>query len=169
MRIPLYKAYRAFPELDPFDDERCLAYVRTARRSHPWSRVLVWIVSAALVFPGTYISVLLVGALHRLVFGGLATTNWEIAGVLGSFALAVAAPLIAALAVGDLWLRRAIQRQLRLSSCPRCGYSLLGLRVSDGAVTCPECGDVIRLADIGLTPADVLAEPASALIAGNRT
>ena len=34
MRLPVSKLYRAFPELDPFTDEQCIAYVVTAKQRH---------------------------------------------------------------------------------------------------------------------------------------
>jgi len=42
MRLPAFKVYRAFPELDRFSDEQCEGFVAAANRSgsgRAWRRV----------------------------------------------------------------------------------------------------------------------------------
>lgn len=65
-------------------------------------------------------------------------------------------PAVILLLCRDVWLRWALKSQVGSTTC-FCGYSLLGLTLSDNAVQCPECGEVVRLADRGLVPEDLLA------------
>jgi ribosomal protein S27AE len=69
----------------------------------------------------------------------------------------VLALCIGMLLVRDRWLIRTIRLRVRQASCPGCGYSLLGLAVELGVVTCPECAAPFFLADHGMTPEDIIA------------
>lgn len=37
----------------------------------------------------------------------------------------------------------------RHALCARCGYQFGGIAIKDGAITCPECGDVFRFDLLG--------------------
>jgi hypothetical protein len=65
--------------------------------------------------------------------------------------------IVTALMVRDHWLRTTIARQLVDTNCPGCRYSMLGLSVVSGVVTCPECGYRRRIDETGLSPADFMA------------
>jgi hypothetical protein len=138
MRIPGTKVWRAFHELDPFDDERCRMFVRAASR--PMARVIraCAVVLVAVVVAYVWLRVVqAMGYLGIGSFGRMATWGlfaWAVA-------LAVPGP-IAGVLTRDLMLKRAIRRVLRSrGSCIGCGYGLIGLRAGgDGKVTCPECG-----------------------------
>lgn len=150
MRIVTHKLYRAFPELDRFDDERCQNFVRSANRGL-FRRLL---------------RLALIGSLFWLVWIGVAYTcylayaasgfNPEVhrsawvsmvgmgAPIVAGFVLAVMGGLV----LRDVLLRRRIGGVIRMrGTCSECDYVLLGLTVgSDLKVTCPECG-TITIAD----------------------
>lgn len=106
------------------------------------------------VVGGLLAAVLLVALLERLIPRWL---PWlAMAGLVTMCSFGVSASL--GLLVRDLWLRWAIRGQLSGTRCPTCRYSMLGLRITGGSVTCPECGKSTALADHGLTPKDLLAE-----------
>jgi hypothetical protein len=143
MRIPGTKVWRAFPELDPFDDARCIVFVRAASR--PWRRVIragvVVLVAVVVAFVWLH-AVMVFGVtglgLERSRAGGAS-------GVIGQLGLAIVLAVpgpFAGLLVRDMMLKRAIRRVLRTrGQCVACSYGLIGLRAgADGRVVCPECG-----------------------------
>jgi hypothetical protein len=164
MRIPFRKIYRAFPELDRFDDERCERYVLQATQVALGRRVRRHLLEAAL-------GVLVFGA---IIFAGILTAR--LAGsrlfassasaliLLGYYSLLVALPIIASLMARDWWLRRAVGDRLRSARCPGCEYSLLGLPVQEDSVRCPECGTRFDLVHHGLTVEDVLGHPEASAV-----
>jgi hypothetical protein len=172
MRIPYSKVYRAFPELDRFSDAECERFIVIARdrfaASMATGKVLA-VLAFALVTP----------VFGMLWFGlGDAIIDWAIDPSRASRArfyaedrwwytlyiilgacLTPFAGGVAALYVRDRSLIRVISRQLITARCASCAYSLLGLQVVAGTVTCPECGAACVLADRGLTPQDIIAGP----------
>ena len=167
MRILSRKIWRAFPELDKYDDEVCQRYIRHAQRSNTlWKGVVQMIIA------------MLVGV---VVWGGLMFNydaivyylhSWYdieifdfVSGVVVDLFLAVRItgyiwfPVLCMLLVRDRWLNRCVRKQLSGIKCGACGYSLIGLTLIDDApkptVICPECGHDIVLGDMGLTPADI--------------
>ncbi len=151
MRLPASKVYRAFRELDRFTDEQCGWYVRRAIRKHAISMAFMGSVGTALgglVFGIVGALAVLIGRaiedgnVHNwMVYHSLAETM-----LIGVFiAIPAGAGLVTWLWVRDRWLRWAIRRELRRSTCPKCEYQLLGLRVDAGTVRCPECGLQTRL------------------------
>lgn len=137
MRLPLSKVYRAFPELDRFDDAACRAFVSDVSRQHWWSALRTAIFS-------TVIAVLL--ALGGLTLIGTemarrdsALTQWaELAGLVAVFV----GPIVFGMAMRDWWLRRRLQERIDASRCFACNYSLIGMPAGDAGVCCPECGAV---------------------------
>ena len=160
MRLPLAKVYRAFPELDRFDDPTCERFVDAAERAAGWRashgvRLFALVVGMLVGFAVVALFVLAFGEATR--HGSLAARlpDW-----LAFTAVVVVAPLVGAVAgfkIRDIWLRAAIRRQIADTRCPKCRYSLLGLKLDSGTVTCPECGARHSLAAMGKTPADLLA------------
>ena len=139
MRVPRSKVWRAFPELDAFDDERCARFVAAVRRGFRAGLVRRGLAVAALV--AIYAGVLFVLGLLKLLNVRNPPLLLQIAGVVGIFAFFIL-PVVPALMVRDWVLRRQIRRLLRTrGSCGRCGYGLAGLPVGTNlTVACPECG-----------------------------
>jgi ribosomal protein L37AE/L43A len=158
MRLPLTKIYRAFPELDPFTDQQCTAYLATAKQRHRVRTQLGALVAIlVMLFAWTFIGT---------VFGLSAATlprrmqtqfGWDLLFAIG-FGTVVFLGALCGLWVRDRWLRWLVRMELSEAKCPDCDYSLLGLRIESGSVMCPECGGVWVLEELGLTPADLIAE-----------
>jgi DNA-directed RNA polymerase subunit RPC12/RpoP len=161
VRIPASKVYRAFPEFDRFDDQRCEAYIAYMNRS-----------------PGNYLNAVkivlaLLGVVGVLVWVGISVTwgdhlsRWlrpntprvllDSMWLVCTGALVLVGCLVIALgllSVRDAHMRSVLQRQLRGVRCQMCSYSLLGMPVMDGVVQCPECGDKFTIALRGLREED---------------
>ncbi|MFK7759529.1 MAG: hypothetical protein AB8C13_06255 [Phycisphaerales bacterium] len=163
MRILTKKIYRAYPELDKFEDSVCKSYVKRARRlQNAWKGGL----AVLGVLPFALIVWLIVVWASRVFYAGLNEVHsWQLSG-LGEDLFAVFFitgvmwfPFIVCLLVRDRWLHRCLRKQLSGVQCPGCGYSLLGLSllssVDDPSVDCPECGHRVVLKDMGLTEADI--------------
>jgi hypothetical protein len=159
MRIRLTKFYRASPELDRFSDEECQRLLRLAKRRRGDA---IWILPLGLAFVvGNVLSFVAWAILAIIVAAGStqgSTTpppispavQWLIistGGFLGSIAAYV-------------WCRRrllltSMVNNMERAKCPYCWFSLMGLPVRMGGVTCPECGAGMSLAELGLTPEDL--------------
>jgi hypothetical protein len=145
MRLPTFKVYRAFPELDRFRDEQCSKFVRSATRG--FSRKIVQLVVQGLAFCLVLgIVVWLVNLLIVPYWTSIDTFRREPLGlILGTVILAVclAISIVAAMFARDAWLIRGVRRAMFLrGACDACGYGLIGLGVdAQGRVTCPECGE----------------------------
>ncbi|MGD9690657.1 MAG: hypothetical protein AB7K52_13315 [Phycisphaerales bacterium] len=163
MRLPVSKVYRAFSELDRFSDAQCEAWVARARRGH----VLLIdgsLLSGLALAAGVTIGGFLV-SWPMLDFASRLPDNWWGAsarvGLMVVWLAAMMLPGLAPLLARDWSLRWCIRMQLAGAACVRCRYSLLGLRVKRGEITCSECGEVMNLAALGLTPEDIIARPAT--------
>jgi hypothetical protein len=141
MRLVRRKLWRAFPELDGFDDALCRGFVSVANAG--WrARVVRWTAMAGVVLPAVALAALgsaLVADVRALratlaVWTGLAAGLTAVAALLPG--------LILALVVRDALLRRSVRGVIRRSGgCQHCGYRLLGVPVGpDLNVRCPECG-----------------------------
>lgn len=158
MRLPVSKIYRAFVELDPFTDSQCIAYMATAKRRNRMrsigsgvliilGMILIWVVSSV------------VFGLSAAAVSSVVSSNVESGTVIVSvMGIAAFGTGICGLLMRDKWLRWMIRSELKCAQCPGCDYSLLGLRVEEDVVICPECGNSCRLEAMGLTPADLIAE-----------
>ncbi|MDY7107600.1 MAG: hypothetical protein SYC29_03095 [Planctomycetota bacterium] len=157
------KLYRAFPELDQFGDERCERLVRRLRSDVVGVRIVLLPLAAfTIALPST--------ALLGLVAWGAGLPACEmIAGKRNGETLLIAivivgvvlAPALAVLLTRDVVLggavRRALVERLELTRCRGCRYLLLGQRVIDGIIICPECGRPTTLAELGLhSPEDLI-------------
>ncbi|MFN7020572.1 MAG: hypothetical protein ACK4WH_04490 [Phycisphaerales bacterium] len=151
MRLPISRVYRAFPELDRFDDARCKAYVRTVRREQGSKGVAVellnWLVGGA---AGLAMLCAVVSFLQMFAKAG---SGPSYAARVASLCTVVGVPVMAggltSLALRDRRLRRLIRRQIEGGRCPVCSYLLLGLVPREGLVRCPECGTSHRLTELG--------------------
>lgn len=158
MRVPMDKVYRAFPELDRFSDAECIAWVKRAERVH-----------AKYLALGTFVAIAgaMMLAIPAFVVGWapamwMMEPKWHYPSVLWLPAilwavLVSALPFVGSLAVRDWCLRRCIGIQIAGARCEKCSYSLLGLPIHEGWVTCSECGQRLSLKQLGLTPEDLLA------------
>ncbi len=154
VRLPLSKVYRAFPELDGFTDAECESYVRHVSRSSGWRISMTAFVVALLCMFG----------LPLLFCMGAPLIRGRPARIESVLAVLV----VAGLFTGPLWgficrdvlLRRAIRERIKSAACPGCGYSLIGLKVTDGRVVCPECGGDVDLDRHDLSESDLVAERA---------
>jgi hypothetical protein len=168
VRLPLTQIYRAFPELDRFSDAACAGFVRQAVRRNRLSQVA----HAALAFPVAALVLTAWWVLGRIGAEAMPVSSrfWDDGpGMAIAAVYCIAGPVSAILSVlliRDRWLRRMIRRQITDTRCPACGYSMLGLAIVGGALTCPECGHRRRLADTGLKAADFLPEGAQAGASG---
>lgn len=174
MRIPLAKIYRAFPELDPFPDHECERFVKRARRA-----VLKWMWLPILALPAAFlVAVGLIGLVTWAMGGSLTPAisfiDRRIGGLWGAqgvspgeltvlgwmLIMPTVGPWLAFAVSRDALLRRAIGKRLAVVSCTKCEHSLLGLPLLEKrpkpAVRCPECGTLLVLAEIGLTPVDLI-------------
>lgn len=145
MRLITWKIHRAFPELDPYDDEQCRRFIRAARSSP-----LVASLHAAAMF--LTMAPLLLGGIAGVLYlsDRYKALDFSLASLLtptGLFFLAACLGLVsigplAAYLVRDRLLRRRLAFVLRTrGACPTCAYSLIGLPLSrNNSVLCPECG-----------------------------
>ena len=146
VRFPWDKVYRAFPELDRFSDNECQNYVRIASERYGESRAgsigiatllaVITIVAMAVCF--ALVDDLIPVRTRESFWGVFATIK---------FTLYLGVPPFAWLIARDIWLRRAIRRQLFDTLCPGCKYQLLGLPIDHETVQCPECGRRTALQD----------------------
>jgi phage FluMu protein Com len=141
MRLLTRQLHRAFPELDPFDDERCDRFVAQAARSRTGRLVSILAVLAAaavgLVGPPAAISWLRSSPWSVSL---AITPIWIDAAFVAGFVLGPFAAIIAR----DVALRLRIRRVIRARGrCYGCGYSLLGIPIGANLeVVCPECRTV---------------------------
>jgi DNA-directed RNA polymerase subunit RPC12/RpoP len=152
MRLPYSKVYRAFPELDRFDDATCERYIRAARAApRSWRsqvvRPLLWFIGGIAAFVASvWVSVSVFGAIFSLN-----TPRHEALMLAAMLLCAFAAPMIFLLYVRDMILRRRIAAQLGRTRCPACHYNLLGIPIHqepEEGVICPECGFEILFSHI---------------------
>jgi len=146
VRFPWNKVYRAFPELDRLSDAECENYARIADERYGESR-------AGLIGIGTLVAVMTI-AVAAACFAYMddlmpVRTRESLWGVFAAFkfTLYLGVLPIAWLIARDIWLRRAIRRQLFDTLCPGCKYQLLGLPIDHETVQCPECGRRTALND----------------------
>ncbi len=155
MRLPWSKVYRAFPELDEFDDDQCERFVRWA-----WSKV--WLRMVVLPVAGGIAWVVAVHLVLSILPATLPGLPPGIGGANLVALLIVVLSLASSVAVGffirDSLLIRAIRDRVRSARCLECRFSLLGLPICEGAVAYPECGTALALDELGLTARDLMVE-----------
>ena len=145
MRLITRKLWRAFPELDRFDDERCERFVMMSRRKlfpatlRSLVAGAVWLVG----FAPTIIlcEIVLETSEQSLGWAGRHQTLLYLFAFLILAAGLFAGSVLAMLA-RDRLLRGRVRRLLAArGKCAKCRYSLWGLPVPDNlTVICPECG-----------------------------
>jgi hypothetical protein len=168
VRIPLWKAYRAFPELDRFTDAECVEWVALAKSTHRAFLGMVGVVVVVVLIPLTIAVIVLVSRITNAIaaspamasaWRSMRMTKDDVETMFIGLNLMVVLTLayVAGASVADLALRHVLRKRLNSGRCPGCEYSLLGLPARDDVVLCPECGASLNLAELGLTPADILA------------
>lgn len=163
MRILTRKIYRAYPELDKFEDDVCKRYVKRAKRINNawkgWALIILALPSGFVTWAViSWVTAIFMSGLEAqydlLLFDPPSTIL-----LLVFFTGFVWFPVLMALFIRDRWLHRCIRKQLTGVKCGACGYSLLGLTIQHdldhSSVHCPECGHRIILKDMGLTEADI--------------
>ncbi len=157
------KIYRAFPELDQFDDQTCERYLnRTTGIAACGSGCFTLIAVVVLTFIAwSFIEynareLLYYTLKSQKIKMGVYTDTF-----VGLFAYSgfIWFPWVSVLVVRDRWLYRNIRKQLNGALCKQCEYSLLGLTVMEDHrvpyVKCPECGSENKLSASFLTQADI--------------
>ncbi|MEZ6241837.1 MAG: hypothetical protein R3B57_02240 [Phycisphaerales bacterium] len=150
MRLPLGKVWRAFPELDRFDDAVCAQYVAEAKLTRWRSGLLL----LTLLLPGGAIACLIALSISLNITSRVwsADDDWGIVSAIW-FAFIMFVPqtlvLSGVLMLRDRWLRAAVRDRLETMACTGCRYNLLGLRPlgapGEQHVICPECGRHVKL------------------------
>jgi|GEM_PF-860558 len=146
VRIPLRRIWRAFPELDVYNDSECRQFLRVARRRAPWRHFHAFLILAVFFF-GVIGCVVLSTVLLTYSMRGMKNSAQLMAMNAALVAGMVALPSLATMILRDWLLRRRVRFVLRDSgSCPQCRYSLVGLVIPESLqVSCPECGFVCRV------------------------
>ncbi|MBL0869210.1 MAG: hypothetical protein IBJ18_01390 [Phycisphaerales bacterium] len=142
MRIPFTKVWRAFPELDRFDDDRCKRFVKRASQAF-W---LVKLFRFLMHLLGIAIGGVVVGFVLQAAF--VLADDWRLRSPSREIFVAAAASVtgllafVTLLSVRNRFLRKRIRTIINpRGTCLSCGYSLLGLPVPDSLkLPCPECG-----------------------------
>ena len=156
VRIPLNKIYRAFGELDRFDDDQCRLLMRRGHLELAGT-LLIWVV-VGVVF---VLCVVLVATLVAVAdLPQWAEQFFRDGDILLWLLCLLVIPTAAGLLTRDRLLRRLLVRAIRLRidrvRCRRCKYILIGQRPSGDLVACPECGGTNLLSDLGVTEADLI-------------
>lgn len=146
MRLPGTKIWRAFPELDSFDDKRAAQFVRAACKAF-W---LVKLVRAGAMFLGGMACCLVMAIAGGTVMNTMDRLIKEpmLTLLVGLTAVVVGVISMSLLMiVRDFFMRRRVRKVIASrGSCVKCGYVLIGLRVpEDLNLRCPECGSLTVL------------------------
>lgn len=165
MRLLTRKIYRAFPELDQFDDDTCKRYVKRAKEQEAdrgcvllmivvFVSVIAWVAGlGGLVFTATKFVI-------EFVFFQRSSTGFtsDCASLVSTTGI-IWFPWFTTLLTRDIWLWNSVRDQIITVRCSMCKYSLMGLPIQRNEnfpyVDCPECGQRIMLYDNGLAEADI--------------
>lgn len=147
MRLITKDLWRAFPELDRFDDDRCRRFVIAAQRG---KRAAIWRILLNLILTASVAAAIgSIGLAIMWLFwdagggtSGPAAGSWRFAFGLFILCLAIVAAGLASLVFRDQLLRRRVAHFIfARGKCPQCRYNLLGVRVPESLrMQCPECG-----------------------------
>lgn len=168
MRLPFFKVYRAFHELDYLPDAECERVVRLARaKKSAWLEGAPWLLAALAIiaWPLLWLWLLAEFGPARVARYVPISTEDEINVILlGTTTIFFAA--VVRFAARDLLLWTALRDEIDQAKCPKCEQSLLGVRIQyvgldvgmpgKSFVRCPECGRNHNLLELGLTPRDLI-------------
>lgn len=154
MRLPrLFAFYRSYPEFDGYSDEQCRKLVLQARlRRGDAAWVLPLVAAIGLVAAWTILGAGLLLMLASLSGRPLPSPVTFVTPIL---LFEIPGFIVAYVWVRRLLLVRSIRRIVNRAVCPFCEFSLVGLPVKLAAVTCPECGQKVRLYTHGIRPEDL--------------
>lgn len=162
IRIPTSKIYRAFPELDQFSDEQCERFMQRIRVSG-LRKTLPQAVFLAVTGAGLVLACVVSGFVLAILEAGLQSRrNGDVLSVFDFVVLLVGfgLPVFIGLIARDFTLRRhlklVINEKLDRIRCLTCKYILIGQVVHENRVTCPECGFVMSLDQLGIVEEDLV-------------
>jgi hypothetical protein len=156
MRILTRKIYRAFPELDLFSDIQCERLMRRVALN-AGARMAVQ-VTAVIGFVGAFFLVIV----FLLTTEILEPTEklFTDADVLFFLLCIFLIPALVGALSRDVVLRDRLIKAIRLRidrvRCLDCKYILIGQQAESDAVTCPECGRINRLLELGIAEEDLI-------------
>ena len=142
------KIWRAFPELDQFDDETCMRYIMQGKEtaSNPFGYVIylgaVCLGLAVWVGIGVVAYLLYQEIDQKTLNSMLGVWITLLAAIIGLGVIWM--PAVALLFARDRVMWSRVKRRLQGASCFQCNYCLVGLLPSTEehgrGVRCPECG-----------------------------
>lgn len=148
MRLVSRKIWRAFPELDSYDDVTCLRYIKQGRKTKPRVTSIFFYVFAivvALVLWSIFLffAFMVYDGIDGKVLNGNAGV-WVHLGLMIVLLGGVWMPTIALLLTRDKLLHDRLIERIEGVRCFDCAYTLIGLepyeRDGKRGVRCPECG-----------------------------
>lgn len=150
MRVIVRQLWRAFPELDPFSDQQCRLFLRSARRTRRHMLRGNGLLASAFV-----LSLLMVGGVTFALFYHMRDgevswwpQTWRVLVSGGGFAVAA----FGLLRLRDRTLRRSVLHLFATrGSCEACGHAMSGLPIPDDGLRCPECGHRKALLEVERT------------------
>jgi len=154
MRFPrLLAFYRSYPEFDGYSDEQCRKLVlqaRLRRGDAAWVMPLL----AALGLMGAWT---IFGGVLLVLLASMAGRTLPSPVVLMTPILLFEIPgfIVAYVWIRRIMLVRSIRRMINRAVCPFCEFSLRGLPVKINTVTCPECGQRVKLTAHGIRREDL--------------
>lgn len=158
------KIWRAFPELDQFDDKTCFRFVKHYAKLHESKAGWLWMI---LVAVATFtIWIFIESTARTLLYMIMRAVGIRLGPYSDTFLILFLYfgrlwfPWLSLLLFRDRWLSLSIRKELKGERCKKCEYSLLGLEaVIDQQtwkyVLCPECGTKNEYQVGVLVPADI--------------
>ena len=140
------RIWRAFPELDDYTDQECVAFIRAARKGwrRRFARVMLFVLGTGAAFGGGFAGIGLVMLLDGdpRDFRGRPSEAVMITMALTSMVIGIGGATSVVMLVRDWLLQRWIRHILGTRGrCGSCGYSFVGLVIPDSCrLRCPECG-----------------------------
>lgn len=148
MRLISRKIWRAFPELDRFDDKTCERYITPGKKvaSNPFG----WVIYLGAVCLGVVIwavicvvAYVLIEDIDQKIWNSMLGAWIQVlAGIIGVGVIWI--PCIVLLFTRDRFMWMRVKARLIGASCFQCSYCLVGLSPSTSeqgrGVRCPECG-----------------------------
>ena len=143
MRLIVKQLWRAFPELDSYDDATCQRFVAATSRN-PTRRAIRYVILGGLSLVALWLTAFTTAHVWDLCF----KSNSWLSSVDSAIGLMAGAGVALVLLSGIVYFRdylliRRVRDVLRRhGSCSSCRYTLVGLPVpASGLVICPECGE----------------------------
>ncbi len=155
--------WRAFPELDAYDDETCLRYIKQGKRRKPrvsaaFMYGLAIFVALTIWFICSYFAFEIYDNIGDKVLNGNAGV-WIHLGLVTVVLGVIWMPCIAALRTRDKLLHDRVLERIDGVRCFDCSYTLIGLDPYEiegrHGVRCPECGTEHDFQSGLLTEADI--------------